>query len=220
VRSTLARTSRSSLLLTGIMESEDSGDRPLLAGLQVRSPHTFVLCSLHRCQAAEAADAKADTNADTNTDTEAKATAETIGFQARARKSRCAAWAARAQAKEDAAAEFKVRGGYPKGGGYQCKCSFEWQVVLALALLVFLSLHACLPGVETRRPGAQLVMRTPATMPFYSTLSCCAILPFNGKMLISNSAMLQPSDLLATRLSGNCCPPFSLPLHTLLRTSC
>ena len=135
-------------------------------------------------------------------------------------KSRDAAWAARAQAKKDAAAEFKARGCYPKWED-QCKCSFKWQVVLALALLAFLSLHACLPGVETRRSGAQLVVRISATLPFYSTLSCCAILPFNGKMLISNSTMLQPSDLQATRLvlSGNC-PPFSLPLHTLLRTSC
>ena len=194
------------------MESEDSGDRPPLAGLQVRSPHTFVLCSLHRCQAAEAAKTEAETKAHTNADAkaEAEAKAEAIGFQARARarKSRYAAWAARAQAKEDAAAEFKARGCYPKGVD-QCKCSFEWQAVLALALLALLSLHACLPGVETRRPGAQLVVGTADALPFYSTLPCYAILPFNGKMLISNSAMLQPSDLQATRLSGNC-PPSSL----------
>ena len=67
------------------MESEDNRNRPPLAGLLVRSPHTFVLCSLHRYQAAEATDAKVDTNADTETE------AETIGFQARARKSRDAA---------------------------------------------------------------------------------------------------------------------------------
>ena len=104
-----------SQVLTSIMESEDSGDRPLLAGLQVRSPHTFVLCSLHRCQAAEAAKTEAETKAHTNADAKAEAEAKAIGFPARARKSRCAAWAARAQAKEDAAAEFKARGCYPKG---------------------------------------------------------------------------------------------------------
>ena len=38
-----AREGHSSVLHTGIMESEDNGNRPPLAGLQVRSPHTSVL---------------------------------------------------------------------------------------------------------------------------------------------------------------------------------
>ena len=156
------------------------------------------------------AGAKADTNADTNADAKIEADAEAIGFQARARKSRCAAWAARAQAKKDAAAEFEGQGCYPKGQD-QCKCSFKWQAALALALLALLSLHACLPEVQTRRPGAHLVVRTAETSAFHSTPPCYAILPFNATLPISNSTMLQPSDQLATSLSGNCLP-FSLLL--------
>ena len=160
-----------------------------------------------------------DTKADTNTDVKIGADAEAIGFQARARKSRCAAWAARAQAKKDAAAEFEGLGCYPKGQD-QCKCSFKWQAALALALLALLSLHACLPEVQTRRPGAHLVVTTAETLAFYSsTPPCYDILPFNATLPISNSSMLQPSDLLATKLSGNCLP-FSLMLLLLPPPAC
>ena len=146
-----------------------------------------------------------DTKADTNADAKIEADAEAIGFQAPARKSRCAAWAARAQAKKDAAAEFEGLGCYPKGQD-QCKCSFKWQAALALALLALLSLHACLPEVQTRRPGVHLVVTTAETLAFYSTPPCYAILPFNATLPISNSTMLQPSYLHATNLSGNCLP--------------
>ena len=154
------------------------------------------------------AGAKVDTKLDANADAKVEADAEAIGFLAR--KSRCAAWAARAQAKKDAAAEFEGLGCYPKGQD-QCKCSFKWQAALALALLALLSLHACLPEVQTRRPGAHLVVTTAETLAFYSTPPCYDILPFNATLPISNSTMLQPSDLLATTLSGNCLP-FSLLL--------
>ena len=160
---------------------------------------------------------KVDTKADTNADAKIEAKPEAIGFQAR--KSRCAAWAARAQAKKDAAAEFEGQGCYPKGQD-QCKCSFKWQAALALALLALLSLHACLPEVQTRRPGAHLVVRTAETLAFYSsTPPCYDILPFNATLPMTNSSMLQPSDQLATSLSGNCLP-FSLMLLLLPPPTC
>ena len=177
--------------------------------MSMRPPRYHTLLIRAAGQAADEVDAKVEA---------AEQRWPSTGFQARARKSRCDAWAARARAKKDAAAEFEGLGCYPKGQD-QCKCSFKWQAALALALLALLSLHACLPEVQTRRPGAHLVVRTAEILAFYSTPPCYAILPFNATLPMTNSTMLQPSDLHATKLSGNCLP-FSLMLLLLPPAAC